>query len=225
MDGIHDAGVPACPNCGQGDRVAGVPAVFLAGRDSVRVAVPAHADSPAHTETRQVTSGLAQALAPVPAPRASGAGCLLGGLAPLVLVASTAALVVDLIAPPPDADPTSAVPVDPVLPPGYSPAAGSNPSPWPDLSWLGWVAGVGYAVGILLVVLLLARRIGFRQKLAGRARAEELWARGWYCARCGTAHFRSEPGAPSRPLSLGEFRRLVWSAGGYGDLAVRYPIT
>ncbi|MFD8787591.1 hypothetical protein [Kitasatospora sp. NPDC059599] len=56
------------------------------------------------------------------------------------------------------------------------------------------------------------------RELAGRPRAEHLWARAWYCDRCGTVHFPPGRGLPAGALSLQEFRRVVWHAGGYGHL-------
>ncbi|WP_448318037.1 hypothetical protein [Streptomyces sp. CO7] len=56
---------------------------------------------------------------------------------------------------------------------------------------------------------------------AGRPAAERIWARGWYCRRCGTVHLPDADGAEAGPLPLAEFRRLVWSEGGYGHLAAR----
>ncbi|SEM45967.1 hypothetical protein [Streptacidiphilus jiangxiensis] len=209
MSEIHDAGIPACPNCGQADRVAAVPAVYLSGRDLLRVAVPARGDTLAHTEVRQATTALSQALAPVPsAPQ--GRGCL-GGLGVLTLFGSLAAAAFAAIAPSPS---EGAIPV------GF-PDAGT--SVFPDLSWLWWVAGVGAVVSLALFGTLAARSRARRAHLAGRAQAEAVWSRGWYCARCGTAHFRPAPDVPQGSLSLGEFRRIVWEAGGYGDLVAKYP--
>lgn len=56
---------------------------------------------------------------------------------------------------------------------------------------------------------------------AGRPAAEAVWHRGWYCERCGVVYF--QPGeqpsgtAEGQTLSPEQFRRLVWSAGGYGQ--------
>jgi hypothetical protein len=57
----------------------------------------------------------------------------------------------------------------------------------------------------------------------GLAAAEEVWRQGWYCRRCDIVYF--QPGyAPAGintrvPLATGEFRRIVFAAGGYEDLA------
>jgi hypothetical protein len=77
-------------------------------------------------------------------------------------------------------------------------------------------------VGLLGTAILRSRL--FRRRLAvGRRGAETVWCRGWYCARCGTVHFRPADDVPSGPVHLGDFRRMVWGAGGYGDLVARYP--
>ncbi|MEU3076004.1 hypothetical protein [Streptomyces laurentii] len=82
------------------------------------------------------------------------------------------------------------------------------------LGCLGALAGV-------VAVVLVRRRNAFARLTRGRQRAEALWARGWYCHRCGTAHFADVPGEDVRPLTLQEFRERVWEAGGYGDLAAQ----
>ncbi|MFD5437267.1 hypothetical protein ACFWJ4_34590, partial [Kitasatospora sp. NPDC127067] len=78
----------------------------------------------------------------------------------------------------------------------------------------------------VLLVTAAALRASADLELAGRPRAEHLWAQAWYCARCGTAHFPPTTGVPTgvptAALSLPEFRRVVWTAGGYGHLADRY---
>jgi hypothetical protein len=66
-----------CPSCGLTDRVSGVPAVYVAGRNKVNVVVPRTDDRMEHTESRLVTTALADALAPVPtAPPGLWTGCL-----------------------------------------------------------------------------------------------------------------------------------------------------
>ncbi|RAG83400.1 hypothetical protein DN069_22535 [Streptacidiphilus pinicola] len=210
MSEIHDVGLPSCPGCGQLDRVAAVPAVYLSGKDAIQVAVPAQGDMPARTETRQVTTALAEALAPVPAgPR--GQGCL-GGAGALALFVAVAAAGVAAIAPSPS---------DGASPVGFPDVDGG--SVFPDLSWLWWVVGSAGLVGLALFGALAAQSLARRGRIAGRAQAEALWSRGWYCARCATVHFRAAADVPQGPLPLGEFRRLVWGAGGYADLAGRYP--
>ncbi|MFJ7265120.1 hypothetical protein ACIQV3_00355 [Streptomyces sp. NPDC099050] len=86
-------------------------------------------------------------------------------------------------------------------------------------TYLGWIS----AASLLLAPVLLALsgravRAWRRRTGPGRVAADQVWAEGWYCGRCGTVHFTGE-----RAMSLQEFRTRVWSAGGYGDLAVRHP--
>jgi hypothetical protein len=74
-----------------------------------------------------------------------------------------------------------------------------------------WTLG---AVGVVKRQRRLAR---------GLASAEEIWRHGWYCRRCDVVYF--QPGYapagvdPRTPLDTGEFRRIVFAAGGYADLA------
>ncbi|MQY13722.1 hypothetical protein SRB5_38730 [Streptomyces sp. RB5] len=100
-----------------------------------------------------------------------------------------------------------------------------------------WLAALGFLVAEpgadSFSVLVLATVFGavllgpgvflivkHRRAVSGRAGAEALWQRGWYCERCGTVHYVGDP----RARSLGEFRREVWTAGGYGQLVDRYPL-
>jgi hypothetical protein len=223
MNGISDAVPPhlqPCPSCGLTDRVSGVPAVYLAGRNHVSRVVPSTDDQAEHTETRLVTTALSDALAPEPARRNSPFGCL-GVLALLVAIGtfvggaaaghwfSGAA-----------ADPST--PDGGVYPPGLGP--GLAPAAQSDYAWLGWISGVALAVGVALTVYAIVRRTAFLKLVAaGRPAAERLWSRAWYCERCGSVHFPARPGEPSRVLTLGEFRETVWTAGRYGHLAPRHP--
>ncbi|MET8544006.1 hypothetical protein ABZW03_25650 [Kitasatospora sp. NPDC004799] len=77
-------------------------------------------------------------------------------------------------------------------------------------------------VAAALLVTAAALRAAAERELADRARAEHLWAQAWYCARCGSAHFPPAAGVPTTALGLPEFRRIVWTAGGYGHLADRF---
>lgn len=75
--------------------------------------------------------------------------------------------------------------------------------------------GCGLCVAGLVVSLVRGRRVR-----AGRAAAEAVWRRGWYCGRCAVVSFRpgEEPAGvePGTALDPAAFRELVWAAGGYG---------
>ncbi len=223
MNGINDAIPPhlqPCPSCGLTDRVSGVPAVYLAGRNQVSRVVPRTDDRAEHTETRLVTTALSDALAPEPARRNSPLGCLgmLGLLAAIGTFVGGAAA----------GHWFSAAAADPFAPGSgtYPPGFGADPAPAArsDYAWLGWISGAALVVGAVLLGYAVVRRSAFRKLVAaGRPAAERLWSRAWYCERCGSAHFPARPGEPSRALTLGEFRETVWTAGRYGHLAARYP--
>ncbi|MEU8539726.1 hypothetical protein AB0C52_06930 [Streptomyces sp. NPDC048717] len=102
-------------------------------------------------------------------------------------------------------------------------AVGHAPHLGPDPAFLGWVCLVALCVTALVAVALVRRRNAFVHKTRRRARAEELWGRGWYCHRCGTVHLADDPQGDIRPLTLQEFRQRVWEAGGYGDPADSQP--
>lgn len=86
-------------------------------------------------------------------------------------------------------------------------------------TYLAWLGAALLLVGIVLIALSgRAVRVWRRRTQPGRVAADRVWAEGWYCGRCGTVHFAGE-----RAMTLQEFRTRVWSAGGYGDLAVRHP--
>lgn len=56
-----------CPGCDRDDLVQAVPAVYLGGRDAV-TGRERNRDGDTRTVTRTVTTGLSDALAPVPEP-------------------------------------------------------------------------------------------------------------------------------------------------------------
>ncbi|MFJ4340400.1 hypothetical protein [Streptomyces sp. NPDC088915] len=209
MSGTHD-----CPGCGRDDRVQAVPAVYLAGRDAV-TSRERDRDGDVRTVTRAVTSGLSDALAPVPEPPGYALGCL-GVLAAAVSVVTflvgtfAGEWFEDGPAPgPAEPDGWYRVPRDPFS------------EPPPDLGFLGWISAFALLGAVLVLVLLLRRRSAFARLTRRRHHAEELWSHGWYCHRCGTVHFAGVPGRDRTPLTLQRFREEVWEAGGYGDLAAR----
>ncbi|MFE6103656.1 hypothetical protein ACFVQ4_27335 [Streptomyces laurentii] len=201
-----------CPGCGRGDQVQAVPAVYAAGRNVV-TSRERDMDGDLRTVTRRETTALSEALAPVPKGPTYALGCLgvLAGVVALVafmgwIVMGKAVEVYDDLSGDvgeEGTDPYVTLPSEP----------GSVPSV------LGWISLVALCGAVLVAVVLIRRRNAFARLTRGRQRAEALWARGWYCHRCGTAHFADVPGEDVRPLTLQEFRERVWEAGGYGDLA------
>lgn len=96
----------------------------------------------------------------------------------------------------------------------------------PVLFWCG-IACFAYALA--LYGWAAARRSRLSRVRRGAPSALALWRDAWYCQRCDGVFFPDAPGADTggepggRLLSRGEFRRRVWSAGGYGDLLGRVP--
>ncbi|MEY9873497.1 hypothetical protein ABH931_002979 [Streptacidiphilus sp. MAP12-33] len=220
MSEVYDAGVPTCPNCGQVDEVRGVPAVYRGGIDRVAVRVPANGEQPAHTEQRTVTSALAKALAPAPTAQ-FGWGCLgvpllLAGIGCYIAAIGAGHWRHPVFVPPPCGGSVGCGAVE-APPPDYLPHG--------SYGGLAWLAVVLFASGATLLVTAVRLSRGFRRRLVrGRRPAEAVWSRGWYCGRCGTVHFRPAADVPSGAVQLGEFRRIVWTAGGYGHLAAKYPV-
>lgn len=199
--------LPVCPSCGRGDEVRAVQAVFLDGHGHVREETGSGAER--RTTTREVTSRLARALAPVPpAPRVSGRA-VLGYLLTFVSVGTFLGGALSghwFSASAEDSRPPYPAPGwNELIPPGRE----------ADHLFLGWTSGLALLAAVLLFAAVARALRAYRARTEpGRPAAESLWARGWYCARCSTAHFADGPA-----LSLQEFRTRVWTAGGYGDLA------
>ncbi|WP_329622856.1 hypothetical protein OG357_22530 [Streptomyces sp. NBC_01255] len=204
----------ACPGCGQDDRVQAVPAVYLAGRDAV-TSRERNRDGDLRTVTRTVTTGLSDALAPVPGAPAHAIG-LLGFLSGFVCVAAFLGWVFvgGGLESGPELGPGSGA----VSEPDFS-MFGTPEDLGPDLGYLGWVSAGALAVTLLVLFEVRRRRTAFAHLTRGRGRAEELWSQGWYCHRCGTVHFEDVPGEDRAPLTLQRFREKVWEQGGYGELA------
>ncbi|MFB7588425.1 hypothetical protein [Streptomyces sp. NPDC056169] len=202
----------ACPGCGQDDRVQAVPAVYLAGRDAV-TSRERNRDGDMRTVTRTVTTGLSDALAPVPESSAHPVTCL-GILAGFVCVGSFMGWVF-----------VGGALEDETASEEDFGMFGTPPELGPDLGFLGWVSAVALGVTVLVLLELHRRRTAFARLTRGRHRAEELWSRGWYCHRCGTVHFEDAPGEDRAPLTLQRFRERVWEEGGYGDLAAEQRAT
>jgi hypothetical protein len=75
-------------------------------------------------------------------------------------------------------------------------------------------AGVCFAYALAIYGWAAARRSRIARVERGIPAALALWRTAWYCERCDGVFF--PPGEVL--LTPAEFRREVWSAGGYGDL-------
>ncbi|MFJ8476054.1 hypothetical protein [Kitasatospora sp. NPDC094011] len=232
-----------CPSCGLTDRIRGVPAVSLAERRSVTVR---GSGSDGRTETREEVSALGKALALAP-PTATGGFVTLLVLAFPALVATIVTFIDGMKQRSaagehkPDFSPpswwTSGHSEFPhSLPTSYEEiAAGAGPGPTATQAAAPLADAGGTPTVLVVSFLLMALLLGLvagavtlyvtrRRRLAGRPRAERLWNQAWYCDRCGTAYFPPAAGQDTGALTLTDFRRTIWTAGGYGDLAERYRI-
>ncbi|MCM1965794.1 hypothetical protein [Streptomyces sp. G1] len=205
-EGAGGAGPLTCPRCGREDQVLGVSAAYLRSKAKMRVERGGGEDD--SVTTREGNSALAKALAVAPDEPDNGtAGCL--GV--LLLLASVGAFVWSAIEGKWFEDGST---FPRLYGTGDAPFTVDQPS-----TYLVWIGAALLLVGIVLLALSgRAVRTWRRRTEPGRVAADRVWADGWYCGRCGTVHFAGE-----RALSLQEFRTRVWSAGGYGDLAVRHP--
>lgn len=193
-----------CPRCRLSDQVRSVPAVYHAGRTRV-ITRPSQQGAHNH-RARETVSDLARALAPAPI-REQPPGRVATGLGVTALAIAFFTFLAGAFARQfADDTPDFATPV-------RDHRAFDIPVAIPAIAVI--------AAAVLLVTAAVLSASAERE-LAGRPRAEQLWAQAWYCARCGTAHFPPAVGAAPTALSLPEFRRIVWTAGGYGHLADRY---
>ncbi|MFE4258495.1 hypothetical protein [Streptomyces sp. NPDC056883] len=201
------AGALTCPRCGREDQVLGVSAAYLRSKAKMRVESGRGEDD--SVTTREENSALAKALAVAPDEPDNGtAGCL--GV--LLLLASVGAFVWSAIEGKWFDDGST-------FPRLYGTDEGGPFGVDQPSTYLVWIGAALLLVGIVLLALSgRAVRTWRRRTEPGRVAADRVWADGWYCGRCGTVHFAAE-----RALTLQEFRTRVWSAGGYGDLAVRHP--
>ncbi|MFD5463880.1 hypothetical protein ACFWIQ_13825 [Kitasatospora sp. NPDC127059] len=235
----HGALTP-CPSCALTDQVRSVPAVHLDERRKVTVR---SSGRDGRTETREEVSALGRALAPAP-PTFTTAFQTLLVLGILTLFGTVATFTTGMsnrnasVHHEPDLSPPDWVTKHPGFPndlptelPGFGPkptpaSPATHPAaPLAEATGTPTVLLVSYlllavtiALGAGAIALFLARR----RHLAGRPQAERLWNQAWYCARCGTAYFPPTAGQGTGALGLADFRRTVWTAGGYGDLADRY---
>lgn len=79
------------------------------------------------------------------------------------------------------------------------------------------------AVGVIFIVIGAAKSGKAGRIEAGKPAAFEVWNRAWYCFTCEKVFFnfgQNPTGVKERhTIGTAEFRRLVWTAGGYADLA------
>ncbi|MEV6103193.1 hypothetical protein AB0M28_00565 [Streptomyces sp. NPDC051940] len=202
-DGRPDRPDLSCPRCGRDDKVAAVPAVYRDGHRRVRVR-----DSDGDTSVRTEASLLAKELTPQPEP--SGWSCLVTGLGILAGLATVGTFIAYLVTSD-DNDSASG---------GFSGYDGFADADGGSGGVPGWIPLTAFLAAVALIALAVHLRSRFRRDTAGRPAAEALWERGWYCKRCGTVHFQGDP----RARSVSEFRREVWTAGGYGHLADRFRV-
>ncbi|MFH8387924.1 hypothetical protein ACH4E7_44835 [Kitasatospora sp. NPDC018058] len=231
--------LPPCPSCALTDQVRSVPAVHLGERRNVTVRTSGR---DGRTETREEVSALGRALAPAP-PTTSTAIQALAVLSFPTLAGAVFTFIEGMrqrnaaadqmpdLSPPDWATKHPGFPNDfPTDLPGFPKAAQASPAthaaaPLADANDTPVPLLVSYlllAVAIALLAGATALFLARRRRLKGRPRAERLWNQAWYCARCGTAHFPPTAGQGTGAFSLAEFRKAVWTAGGYGDLAERY---
>ncbi|MFI8341030.1 hypothetical protein ACIF8W_13230 [Streptomyces sp. NPDC085639] len=84
------------------------------------------------------------------------------------------------------------------------------PGPGAELLFPGWVSALALLGAAVLIVAAARTQRAFRARTAaGRVAAEDVWSRGWCCARCAVVHC-----AAGRT-----------SAGGHGELAEVYRVS
>ncbi|MFD8708125.1 hypothetical protein ACFV1W_37025 [Kitasatospora sp. NPDC059648] len=229
--------MPPCPGCALTDQVRAVPAVHMAERRNVTVH-SSDRDGRTQTRTQEEVSALGRALAPAPPATSTAFKALVilsfPALAGAVVTFTEGIHQRNAAADSgPDLSPPAWVTKQPGFPndlPGFPKAPPSSPlahtaAPLADVNGTPTVLLVSYLLIGAVIALLAGATALFlarRRRLAGRPRAERLWNQAWYCARCATAHFPPAAGQGTGALTLTDFRRTVWTAGGYGDLADRY---
>ncbi|MFD5411277.1 hypothetical protein [Streptomyces nojiriensis] len=198
-----------CPSCRRSDEVRAVPAVSLGGHRRFHEET---GDGDRRTDVREIVPRLADALAPAPPHPETSGRTVLGVLLALVSIgtfiggAQGGNWFTD--APAAEVDHGSTTTWG-----GATWAPGAEPGA--ELLFLAWISGFALLGAVLLIVSTARTQRAFRARVAaGRVAAEDVWSRGWYCARCAVVHFADGPG-----MTLQEFRTAVWSAGGYGELA------
>ncbi len=197
-----------CPSCRRSDEVRAVPAICVSGHSRYRQ----EAGGDRGAATLEVVPRLAEALAVAPPPPVTAGRTALGVLLVLVSIGTFigGAQGGNWFADAPAAEVNHG---STTLWGGatWAPAA----EPGAELLFLAWISGFALLGAVLLIVSTVRTQRAFRARVAaGRDAAEEVWSRGWCCARCAVVHFGTGPA-----MTLQEFRRAVWGAGGYGELA------
>ncbi|MEU8773805.1 hypothetical protein [Streptomyces sp. NPDC048606] len=211
-DGAPDGGaVPPCPRCGRADRVTGVPAAHLEARATRREETDAGPDGRATVTTTRRDAALARALAPhPPEPENGGTACLGASL----LFAAAGTFVWWLVA----ANRYHVAAARRAATAGL----GDHPAPEAPLHPLvGTVSATAFALGLLAIGAFHISLASWRRRTrTGRAAADRVWSKGWYCARCGSVHHAEGP-----PSTLYEFRVRVWTAGGWAKSIPKHPLS
>ncbi|MCM6774548.1 hypothetical protein NDR87_13565 [Nocardia sp. CDC159] len=98
----------------------------------------------------------------------------------------------------------------------------------PTLLWKTVSLMVGLAVTFVLAIPTFLAFSTFRRRVRhnarvsrGRGAAFAVWRAGFYCHRCGVCYWPDPPSPhlPARyPFSVDDFRRMVWTTGGYAAL-------
>lgn len=195
-----------CPGCRYSNRIQRVPALYADGfgtsyHDSVVVgSAGGHLMTGVAVGRTTTVSALASALSPQPLVKkggwltALGVGWLLFLLIPAAVEFSTHAQ-------------AGAV------------SGQRTESPWAIAAGIYLIAGWWAALCIVFGLRRSARRARVAR---GITRASLVWNEGWYCHRCGYCYFppTAEPlGVPTGTLlDTGQFRHVVWTAGGYAGI-------
>ncbi|MFB7462000.1 hypothetical protein ACFCZ1_00605 [Streptomyces sp. NPDC056224] len=204
-----------CPSCRRSDEVRAVPAVCLGGHRRLEQGGTRADDRSVHT--RECVPRLAAALAASPPAPVTAGRTALGVLLILVSIGTFigGAAGGKWFADPPKSEPQGSLQFR------GGAHAEVTAAPGAGLLFLGWISAFALLGAVLLIVSAVRIRRAFRTRIAaGRDAAEEVWSRGWCCARCAVVHFAGGPA-----VSLQEFRATVWGAGGYGDLAREHRVT
>ncbi|MFE6833836.1 hypothetical protein ACFVFI_03190 [Streptomyces sp. NPDC057705] len=198
-----------CPRCHRSDEVRAVPAICVSGHTRYQEEAGGRDRS---ARALEVVPRLAEALALAPPPPVTAGRTALGVLLVLVSIGTFigGAQGGDWFADAPAAEENHG---SMTLWGGATWA--TPPEPGAELLFLAWISGFALLGAALLIVSAVRVQRAFRARIAaGRDAAEEIWSRGWCCARCAVVHLGTGPA-----MTLQEFRRAVWGAGDYGDLA------